>query len=90
MAMPHQEFKKKCVKELKGLSGQKRIEKVEYLLQVMPNYGDGPYSVIRQWLKNQKKKALISKKEFSHEQWEVKKQGHYTFALVGLPSVGKS
>jgi small GTP-binding protein len=56
----------------------------------MPGYKDGPYAEIRKWLNEQKDKAIKSKKEFSHEQWEVKKQGHYTYALVGLPSVGKS
>ncbi|MBT4870026.1 MAG: TGS domain-containing protein [Candidatus Diapherotrites archaeon] len=89
MAMPHQVFKKKCVKELKGLFGQKRIEKIELLQQDLPDYS-GPYGQIRKWLNDQKKKAVISKKETFHEAWEVKKQGHYTFALVGLPSVGKS
>lgn len=89
MAMPHQVFKKKCVNELKGLSGQKRIEKIEEWQKQLPDYS-GPYGQIRKWLNDQKEKASISKKEFSHVAWEVKKQGHYTFALVGLPSVGKS
>jgi len=90
MAMPHKVFKQKCKKDLKGLSGQKRIEKANLLLQEMPGYKDGPYAEIRKWVNEQKEKATVSKKEFSHEAWEVKKQGHYTYALVGLPSVGKS
>jgi small GTP-binding protein len=90
MAMPHKIFKAKCKKELKGLSGEKREKEAQRLLQEMPGYKDGPYAEIRKWLNEQKDKAIVSKKEFSHEQWEVKKQGHYTYALIGLPSVGKS
>ena len=90
MAMPHKVFKNKCKKELKGLSGEKRIRVAEQLLNEMPGYKDGPYAEVRKWLNEQKEKATVSKKEFSHEAWEVKKQGHYTYALVGLPSVGKS
>jgi small GTP-binding protein len=90
MAMPHSVFKKICVNELKGLSGQKRIEKAEELLERMPNYKDGPYANVRKWLFEQKDKAFISKKTFAREQWEVKKQGDFSFAFIGLPSVGKS
>ncbi len=90
MAMPHEVFKKKSVEELKGLSGQKRINKINELLGIMPNYKDGPYTSVRKWLNEQKEKAFISKKMFSREQWEVKKQGDASFAFIGLPSVGKS
>lgn len=90
MAMPHNIFKKKSVEELKSLSGEKKIEKVRELLEQMPNYKDGPYASIRKWLNKQKEKAFVSKKNFSHEQWEVKKQGDASFAFIGLPSVGKS
>lgn len=90
MAMPHDVFKKKCVNELKGLSGQKRIEKVNELTLRLPGYKDGPYSNVRKWLVGQKEKAIISKKTFSRDYFEVKKYGDYTFALIGLPSVGKS
>jgi small GTP-binding protein len=90
MAMPHSVFKKICVNELKGLSGQKRIKKAEELLERMPGYKDGPYANVRKWLVGQKDKAFISKKTFAKEQWEVKKQGDFSFAFIGLPSVGKS
>ncbi len=90
MAMPHSIFKKKSVNELKGLSGQKRMDKIDELLERMPNYKDGPYASVRKWLFEQREKAFVSKKTFSHEQWEVKKQGDASFAFIGLPSVGKS
>ncbi len=90
MAMPHSVFKKKSVEELKGLSGQKRMDKVIELLDRMPNYKDGPYAEVRKWLNAQKEKAFVSKKIFAREQWEVKKQGDVSFAFIGLPSVGKS
>jgi small GTP-binding protein len=90
MAMPHAVFKRKCENELKGLSGEKRANKVDCLLGEMSGYKSGPYAEVRKWLFGQKDKAIISKRVLNVEHWEVKKQGHFTFALIGFPSVGKS
>lgn len=90
MAMPHRVFKQKCEKELIGLSGENRSKKVDELLSIMSGYKSGPYAEVRAWLHSQKSKAIVSKKILHFEPWEVKKQGQFTFALVGFPSVGKS
>jgi len=90
MTMPHQIFKQKCEKELLGLSGDKRANKVDELLSIMSGYKSGPYAEVRKWLHSQKDKAITSKKMLHLEKWEVKKQGHFTFSLIGFPSVGKS
>ncbi len=90
MAMPHRVFKQKCEKELIGLSGESRAKKVDELLAQMSGYKSGPYAEVRAWLHSQKNKAIVSKNVLHFEPWEVKKQGQFSFALVGFPSVGKS
>jgi small GTP-binding protein len=90
MAMPHKVFKQKCIKEMKGLSGDKKKRKIDELLEGMSGYKSGPYADIRKWLYGQRDKAIVSKKIASTDSWDIKKQGNFTYALVGFPSVGKS
>jgi hypothetical protein len=90
MAMPHMVFKRKCMNELKGLSNESRARKVDELLSQMAGYKSGPYAEVREWLHDQRSKAVTSKRILHSEPWEVKKQGDFSFALVGFPSVGKS
>jgi len=90
MAMPHRVFKQKCEKDLTGLSGEERAQKVNTLLSEMSGYKSGPYAEVRKWLYGQRSKAITSKKILHFEPWQVKKQGNFSFALVGFPSVGKS
>ena len=90
MAMPPEIFKRKCIEKIKNLNGNKKLNKINEIIEEMPKYKSGPYADIEKYLRSQIDLTKTRKNILNKDIFAIKKQGDLQVVFVGMPSVGKS
>src|SRR5207248_8852482 len=88
--MPHQTFSQLIRRRLVGKEGKARLKELQWALQELPNYKNGPYADLRKWVNEEIDRTRVRAKTVHRDSIAVRRQGAAQVALVGAPNAGKS
>jgi hypothetical protein len=90
MPMPHRTFAQLAKRRLVGKEGRDRVREVNALLAELPDYKNGPYADLRNWLASEIEESRVRSSAVHRDSIAVRREGAAQIALVGPPNVGKS
>jgi small GTP-binding protein len=88
--MPHQVQMQIIKRRLVGKDGVARVRELRAILGDMPDYKNGPYADIRQWVMGEIEQTRTRSRVVHRDSIAVRREGVAQVALVGAPNVGKS
>ncbi|HEY7969599.1 MAG TPA: GTPase [Candidatus Limnocylindrales bacterium] len=88
--MPHRTFAQLAKRRLVGKEGRDRVREVNALLAELPDYKNGPYADLRNWLASEIEESRVRSSAVHRDSIAVRREGAAQIALVGPPNVGKS
>jgi small GTP-binding protein len=88
--MPHRTFKQVIKRRLVGKEGSERTRELRTILTELPNYKNGPYADLRNWVEGELEETRVRTRVVHRDSIAVRREGAAQVAFVGPPNAGKS